>query len=220
MLELSSRGFQSRPGSRQSVFDELDKPALRPLPACRYEHASYTVRRVPDNYHVEFEGFYYSAPHTLFKQQVAVRATLSTIEIVSAKGERVCLHARRYSGEKYVTREEHMPERHRRQREFDRRDGDSYRSWANAIGKNTGAVVDALLKSQAVEETAYRSCMGILQMGGRFGKGELEAACGKAIATGRVTYTAIKGLLNGIAEATACEPAPAHENLRNPSEFR
>ena len=221
MLELSSRDYQKRPGSRQSVFDELDKPALRPLPARRYEHASYVLRRVPDNYHVEYENFYYSVPHTLFRQQVAVRATLSMIEITSVDGERVCLHARRFSGNKYVTHEEHMPEKHRRQLEFDKRNGDSYRSWAKTIGNNTSVVIDRLLKAQAVEETAYRSCMGVLQMNKHFGKDELEAACGKAIAMGSVTYSTIKRLLNKPPEISAiCEPTPVHENLRNPSEFR
>jgi hypothetical protein len=221
MIELSARDYQKRPGSRQSVFEALDKPALRPLPACRYEHATYVLRRVPDNYHVEYENFYYSVPHTLFKQQVAVRATLSIIEIISQNGERVCLHARHFSGKKYVTREEHMPEKHRRQLEFDRRDGNSYRSWAKTIGKDTSAVIDSLLSAQAVEETAYRSCMGVMQMGNRFGKDELEAVCGKAIAMGSVTYTTIKRLMNSLPEISVIsEPTQVHENLRNPSEFR
>ena len=221
MRELSLRDFQKRPGSRQSVFDALDKPALRPLPASRYEHASYALRSVPDNYHVEYDGFYYSIPHIYFKQRVTVRATLSMIEAISEDGERICIHPRRFSGNRYVTNDEHMPERHRKQREFDRRTGDSYRSWAKTIGEKTSAFIDGLLKAQAIEETAYRSCMGVLQMSNRYGKDELEKACGKAIAMGSITYTAIKRLCGSLSEKPAVgEPAPLHENLRNPSEFR
>ena len=56
LRELSSRPFQKREGSRQSDFDGIDKPALRPLPAQRYEIADVVFRRVGDNYHVEYAG--------------------------------------------------------------------------------------------------------------------------------------------------------------------
>ena len=101
--DLAERRFQERPGSRASVFRELDKPALRPLPLVRFECAAYITRRVPDNYHVEYEGFYYSVSYTLYKQEVTIRATASTVEIINANRERVALHQRRHSGSRYVT---------------------------------------------------------------------------------------------------------------------
>jgi len=72
---LSAKPFQKREGSRQSDFDGIDKPALRPLPAQRYEIADIVFRRVGDNYHVEYGRFYYSVPYTLHTEQVVVRAT-------------------------------------------------------------------------------------------------------------------------------------------------
>jgi len=218
--QLASKQYEKKPGSRQSIFDSFDKPALRALPTRRYEHASYAVRRVPDNYHVEYDGFYYSAPYTLFKQNVTLRATLSMVEVISMDGERVGLHQRHFSGSRYITADDHMPEKHRKQKAFDRRNGDNYRSWAMTVGENTYLVIDALLKAQTVEETAYKSCMGIMQMVNRFGTDELEAACGKARAIGSVTYTTIKRLINSLSEPPAIsEPTLAHENLRDPSEF-
>lgn len=71
--ELSDRPFQKRAGSRRSVFEAVDKPALRPLPQSRYVYAEYIVRRVPDNYHVELAGYHYSVPHTLYRQMVTLR---------------------------------------------------------------------------------------------------------------------------------------------------
>jgi len=73
--ELSSKPFQKREGSRQSDFDKLDKPALRPLPSQRFEIANIVFRRVGDNYHIEYGGFYYSVPYTLHGQQLIIRAT-------------------------------------------------------------------------------------------------------------------------------------------------
>ena len=76
MDELVRRPFQKRPGSRYSVFCNEDRPKLRPLPAVPFEIADMIVRRVPNNYHVEYKGFYYSVPYTLYKQQVTVRVVL------------------------------------------------------------------------------------------------------------------------------------------------
>jgi hypothetical protein len=112
---LVRRAFQKRPGTRLSEFEEVDRPALRPLPPARYEIAQYVTRRVPDSYHVEYDGYYYSVPYTLFTQVVTIRATPTMIEAISSNRERVALHVRRYSGSRYVTEHEHMPERHRRQ---------------------------------------------------------------------------------------------------------
>jgi transposase len=221
MKELASRPYQERPGTRQEVFDAIDAPALRPLPASRFTHSEYKRCRVGDNYHVEYDGFYYSVPYTLFKQRVTVRADVNIVEILDEKGRRVALHKRRRSGSRYISDPLHMPEKHRRQREHDKRNGDSYRRWAEAIGESTFRFIDALLAAQTVEETAYKSCMGVLQLGKRHGEAELERACGKALGMGSVTYSTVKRLIstNGESGRNDDVPLPVHENLRDPSEF-
>ncbi len=55
--ELAARDFKERPGSRESVFETLDKPALRPLPKDKFEpFETKPVRSVPDDYHVKYDG--------------------------------------------------------------------------------------------------------------------------------------------------------------------
>lgn len=220
---LANRPFTERKGSRLSVFEEVDKPALRPLPQTRYEYVEYARRRVPDNYSVEYDGFYYSVPYALFGQHVTLRAGMAMIEIFNGNRERVALHQRAFSGAPsvYVTKKGHMPENHKHQHDFDRRDGDSYRTWAKQIGESVYGVIDALLKAQSIEETAYRSCMGVLQMSNRFGKKELERACEMALDAGRATYNAVKEII-GKPELPQLPDAktPIHDNLRDPSEFR
>jgi hypothetical protein len=57
-------------------------------------------------------------------------------------------------------------------------------------------VIDALLKSGAVEQQSYRACMGILKLGKRHGEAMLEWACGKALGfTGRPSYKNIRDIL-------------------------
>ena len=217
--QLVKRPFQKRAGSRASVFETVDKPALRPLPPTRYEHVEYVMRRVPDNYHVEYDGRYYSVPYTLFKQKVTLRIGTNMIEILTENRERVALHQRQRSGSRYVTITEHMPKKHQCQREANKRNGDSYRAWAKTIGEETWSVVDAMLRAQRAEESAYRSCMGVLQMAKKHGNGQLEKACEQARKLGSPTYTTVKHLLLNQAATRTSAPLPAHENLRDPAEF-
>jgi hypothetical protein len=114
-----------------------------------------------------------------------------------------------------------MPPRHFKQRENDRRDGDSYRKWASAIGTNTAQAIDMLLRSQHVEQVSYRSCMGILQMEKKYGRDALEEACRDAVKAGDVRYASIKKIVSSLqsSQLAVLLPLPRHENLRDASEF-
>ena len=50
---LNGKPFQRRPESRRDLFEQLDRPALRPLPAVRYEYAEWSLARVNIDYHIE-----------------------------------------------------------------------------------------------------------------------------------------------------------------------
>jgi transposase len=218
--ELAKRPFQKRPGCRQGVFEAVDKPALNPLPAVRYEHAEYITRRVPCNYHVEYDGFFYSTPFSLYKQPVTLRVTSEMVEIINGNRERVALHPRRRNGARYVTNTAHMPKSHQHQYRTSHRNGDSYRCWADEIGENTSFVIDSMLQAQRIEEMAYRSCMGILQLGKKQGNDRLEEACRQARGMGSLCYTTVKSLIqNPHPQPKSIKPLPLHNNLRHPTEF-
>ena len=216
---LAARPFQSRSGSRAGEFEEFDKPALRPLPMARFEQAAYVTRRVPDNYHVEYKGFYYSVPYTLFRQEVTIRATGTLLEIINGNRESIALHQRRHKGSRYVTEPAHMPEKHRRQLENSRRTGREYLDWASTIGENTRSVIERMLQAQEIEMTAYRACMGVLQCAKKFSPEKLEIACGRALRLGSPCYTTVRSLLQNPPLTKQPRPLPPHENLRNPAEF-
>jgi hypothetical protein len=84
------------------------------------------------------------------------------------------------------------------------------------------AVIQALL-DRDIEETAYRSCMGILQFSVSQGKARLAAACRRARELHSLTYTTIATILKNRQEYTA-QPElitlpDVHENLRYASSF-
>jgi hypothetical protein len=225
VAELVKRPFQKRAGSRESVFLAIDRPALRPLPGDHYAIPAYIERKVPNNYHVEYEGFYYSVPHRYYKQKITIKATNSVIEAYIDRLTRVAIHERRYTGSRYVTERSHMPARHQAQQEATRFDGKRFRSWASAIGMNTFYVIDTMLNMSDVEETAYRSCMGILQFSRKSGNARLEAACSKARRLGNISYGVISNILKNNQENTPLlfdlnqTVTPAHENLRGEKAF-
>jgi hypothetical protein len=202
------------------VFNELDKPALSPLPTTRFEVAGYIIRKVPDNYHVEYDKFYYSVPYALYKRNVTIRATSTMIEVINDDRERVALHQRRYMGRRYVTIPEHMPENHRRHLENSKRTGSDYLNWAATIGVSTQELINRMLKNQEVEMTAYRGCMGVLQFAKKYSPKLLEEACSKSLQTGSPCYaTVMHYLKNPQQEIRVASPLPQHKNLRDPAEF-
>lgn len=216
--ELVRRPFQKREGSRYSVFCEVDQPALRPLPKNAFEIADMAVRRVPDNYHVEYKGFYYSVPYTLYKQQVTLRATERTIEVFDRDRRRVATHPRREQGRRYVTDPMHMPENHRAFHEQQAFDGDRYRRWSEKVGQSTAHLIHGLLTAYACEEQAYRSCMGILRLAEKYGQERTENACRKALSLNSPVYMTVKNVLqNGmdlLTEPPVLPPLQEHSNIR------
>jgi hypothetical protein len=124
-----------------------------------------------------------------------------------------------------------MPPNHQAQHDTAQFDGKRYRSWATSIGEHTFFVIDTLLKERDIEQTAYRSCMGILQFSRTKGKSRLEAACSKARRLGSISYSVIRNILKNNQENTpllfeleqvagdTLYLTPAHENLRGETAF-
>ena len=80
LIDLNARPFKKLEGSRQSAFETIDRPAMKPLPATRYEFAEWKTAIVNIDYHVEGAGHYYSVPHRLVKEKVDLRMTATTVE--------------------------------------------------------------------------------------------------------------------------------------------
>ena len=93
LATLNERPFDKTDGSRRSWFEDLDRPALRPLPAQRYEYAEWCKARVNIDYHVQVAHAFYSVPHPLGRCEVDVRIMAHTVEIFH-KHRRVAVHLR------------------------------------------------------------------------------------------------------------------------------
>lgn len=189
---INSRPFQKREGSRESIFLGQEKPMLIPLPGKPYEMVTRKEATVNFNYHVPFEGAWYSVPFNYVKRTVTIVATARSVSVV-CDGERIAIHERALRKGEYRTDPGHMPEAHRDWAEWN---GDRFRRWAAGIGESTAEVVDAILASRKIEQQSYRSCRGVLSLAKAHGDGLLEEACAKALLrTARPSYKTVKGIL-------------------------
>jgi transposase len=213
--ELNTRPMEHLGRSRRELFERLDQPALKPLPEQPYEFAIWKKARVNIDYHIEFEKHYYSVSYTLIHKEVYVRATQSTIEIFF-NNRRVASHRRTDSPGRHTTLSEHMPPAHQKYLEWS---PDRFTRWAQSIGPNTAQLVQALLDSRQHPQQAYRSCLGLLGLGSRYGEQRLEAACGRALRAGIHSYKGVKNILDAKLDLVEPEEAPTvvpktHENIR------
>lgn len=221
MLRLNTRPFKKLPGCRQSAFAELDRPALRPLPATRYEFAEWKVARVGIDYHVEVVGHYYSVPYRFAREKVDVRLTASIVELFH-RGARVASHARCDTRGRHSTLDAHMAPAHQAVQGWN---APRLIHWAARLGPHVQAVVEHVLNQRRHPQQGYRACLGILRLETTFGEARLEAACDRAIAIGAPSYSSIKSILkHGLEQKRASAPAPAnlpldHANVRGPDYY-
>jgi transposase len=213
--ELNARSMEHLERSRRELFEELDRPALKPLPEQPYEFAIWKKARVNIDYHVEFEKHYYSVPYTLIHKEVYVRATQLAIEIYH-NNKRVASHRRIKAPGRHTTVAEHMPPAHQKYLEWS---PERLVNWAKKTGPHTAQLVHVLLQSRRHPQQAYRSCLGLLRLGDRYGQERLEAACRRALPAGIHSYKGVKNILDAkldqveIEEPSAVIPA-SHENVR------
>jgi transposase len=216
--DLNNRPFQKLPGSRASVFTAIDAPALLPLPAQRYEIASFKTVKVHIDYHVEVESHYYSVPHALIGQHLEARITALAVEILH-RGQRVASHARSSRRRDFTTVAEHMPAAHRAHAEWTPQ---RLLHWGQSIGIATAAVVLRLLEAQQHPEHGYRACLGLLSLAKRYSKSRLEAACALALQLGACRYRHVRDILVNNRDKTPPVAAgdwvsPDHAHVRGPS---
>ena len=171
--KLNQRPFQKREGSRQSLFEQIDRPALRPLPAERYDLSVWSKALVNIDYHVQVNDSFYSVPYTLAQRTVEVRATPTTVEIYY-QGTRVASHIRARKPYTAATHPEHRPKAHQAHLEWP---PSRLVDWAQKTGRFSAQLFQQILDRYPHPEMGYRSCLGLLRLGEKYGPKRLESAC-------------------------------------------
>jgi transposase len=214
LVELNDRLLRSWGRSRRELFEQLDHPALIPLPDEPYEYAEWKRCRVNLDYHVEIAKHYYSVPHNLVHQEVEARITQKTVEIF-LRGKRVASHLRSTLPHRPTTIPEHMPSSHRRYRDWTH---ERIRSEAAKVGPDAETLIDVILRSRPHPEQGFRSAIGILGLVKRYGQERVDAACARALLLNARSYKSVAAILKNGTDKTAPptqeRPILLHANIR------
>lgn len=221
LVEFNNRPFQKQRGSRHSLFLEVERPALMPLPAEPYEFATWKKVKAGIDYHIEVDGSYYSVPYQLRHERLEARLTSGTVEVFH-RNKRVASHIRSGRARKHVTVNEHMPEAHRQYAEWTPQ---RLISWAAQNGPATAEVITRIMEARLHPQHGFRPCLGIMRLGKKHGSDRLEAACKRAIAINSLSYKSIESILDTgldskpLSTPAADKPAIRHDNIRGASYY-
>lgn len=206
--------------SRHDLFMELERPALRPLPAERFVIASWKKAKVHIDYHVPVEKTYYSVPYTLIGQTVDIRYTSSVVEIYH-HNKRVASHVKCTKPGAFVTDNLHMPYEHRRYLEWTPA---RIKLWGEKIGPHTKELMDQIMEHREHPEHGFRSCLGIIRLSKTYTPERVENACRRALELQAYNYKSVKSLLErnleGLMPRESKTIVPLHDNIRGKSYYQ
>jgi transposase len=219
--QLNRKLFRKLPGSRETMFETVDKPVLRPLPRRPYEFDECKNAGVNIDYHISYDDHLYSVPYRLVRSKVLIRSTASMIEVFH-KGTRVAVHRRSYRKYGRTTNSEHMPSAHRAYAEWT---PERLTNWGQKSGVHVAALFDAIMKSRQHPEQGFRSCMGIMRMEKKVGRQRLDAACKRALELHTLNSRSVRTILEHKQESVPLETDEMqfsihHVNVRGAAYYR
>jgi transposase len=221
LTQLNQRWMRDYQQTRQTRFEQVDQPALKPLPLNPFEFATWKQAKVGLDYHLEFEHHYYSVPYPYIRATVQIKVTDHLVEIFQ-EGERIALHERSRVRHRHSTNPDHLPPQHWAYKQQSKA---SFLAWATQVGPETLQQVEALFTQRPYEEQAFRSLRGLQALATRYGNDRLEAACYRANALGMVGMRRLKSILTHQLETTPLPETNAHthsqphDNLRGADYF-
>jgi transposase len=215
---INRRPFKKREGSRASFFHEIERAALRPLPAQPYQYATWKKAKVHLDYHVEIERAYYSVPYRLIGQTVDVRLTAHTLEIFHRQ-KLVAAHGRAVKRGVFATTAEHRPERHTAVVELTH---ERLQEQAALVGPCTAEVMERHRLQRRHPDEALRANQGILRLSRDFSPEQLEAAASRALELKVYSYRALRALITTKTSGPAEQQSLVldHENVRGGKYFQ
>ena len=218
--ELNDKPMASpREGSRRSLFEAVERAALKPLPIEPYVVGHWAIGATVNlDYHVAVERNFYSVPYVLVRKRVDVFLTPSSVQIFH-RGERAASHVRQVGQNHWTTLGEHMPPAHSA---VARRTPDWVRGQAAKVGVATAAYVERLLTGRDHVEQGVRSCLGILRLATRYPGEQLEAACVRAMSAGASSSGFVEHLLKSgrpLVDPVAEDGVGHHGNIRGASYY-
>lgn len=221
LIDLNNEPFQKIEGSRLSLYQELDLPAMETLPATPFEMEEWLIGiKVEKDYHVTVDGHHYSVPYHLRGERVDVRFTDAIVEIFH-DNRREASHLRNKIQNGISTQDVHRAPQHAL---YAGMSADGLLDRARGIGTFTVEVVSSIINAHPYPQLALDKCFGILySLRAKYGDARLESAAEYAMRMGSPTYRMMKAALKAgdtLPKQIMISTFDNHENLRGPEEFK
>src|SRR6185295_596655 len=122
------------------------------------------------------------------------------------EGTRVASHVRARKPHTAVTHNEHRPKAHQAHMQWP---PSRLVAWSQTVGPFTAQLFQQILDRYPHPEMGYRSCLGLLRLGEKYGVKRLEPACERALVTGAASYKSVKSILaHSLDSQPLTEPEP------------
>lgn len=213
---LNSRVMKTYGCSRRTLFEQVDQPALKPLPSQPLVFARWKQAKVNLDYHLEVERHYYSVPYWFVRREVSVKISEALVEVFYDH-QRIAVHPRSQAPYRHTTIPDHMPPEHWAYKQQSKA---TFMTWAVQIGPQTTRQVEAIFATKAHEEQAFRTLKGLQSLATRYGAERLEDACRRANTFDLVGYRRLKAILKAQLDRPTRTPeshqgpSPTHELVR------
>jgi transposase len=217
LARVNGRKMRHIGKSRLDLYEQIEKPLLKPLPPRPYEFGEWKEATVNIDYHIQYDDAFYSTPHQLVQTKIWVRATNSVVEIYQ-NFQRIFAHRRTFIKGKYVTEPSHRPVAHQEHAKWT---PERVASWAGSKGTIIGEFVKLLIARKVHYEQNFRSALGVIRLTDEYGAERMQLACQKAIRIESISYQTISNMLkNGMEKIQPTDEElqmnlfSDHENVR------
>jgi transposase len=173
----------------QRQFEEVERPALVPLPLEPFPFFHEGRRSVNRDGHIEVEKAYYSMPPEYVGRRVWARWDARLVRIFNDCWDQIVVHARHEPG-RFRTDPNHIPKKRVSAVE---RGADALLSEVAVIGTDVRQWSQAMVQARGVE--GVRVLLGLKALAKKHDAQALDRACGKALSYGAYRLKTIRELL-------------------------
>lgn len=212
VADLRIHGTTKRQVKKQ--FEEVERPALLPLPAERFPYFLEGQRKVHTDGHVEVAGAYYSVPPEYYRHQVWVRYDSRLVRIFDLRLRPIATHVRAEPG-KFSTEPAHIASQKISRVE---KGAEYLLRRASLVGPKTALWAKAVLEERGIR--GIRILNGLLSFTTRYSAAQMEAACDLAVSHGAYRLRALRELLSRPSRQENFEFMEEHPLIRKMADYQ
>jgi hypothetical protein len=198
----------------RALFDEVERPALRPLPAEPFPLFHECKRTVHRDGHVEVARAYYSVPPEYLGRQVWVRWDLRLVRVYNDRFEEIAVHARTAPG-RFRTDRRHIADAKISAVE---RGVDYLLPKAERIGPDAGHWARAMMDERGVE--GIRVLQGFVSLARKHSAASINRASRTALEAGLFRLRPLRELCKRLEKNEDVEFIVSHPIIRPLSDYQ